>query len=238
VSCLASAGFLLLVRRGDQERRKENNDVNGLIFAIVGVLYAIVVGFVVTSQWQNVASARDAAQQEANGIVQVYWVAQALPADQRETVQNLCRQYAQEVREDEWPAMRHGRDPGTAGQVLLDRLSRNVHASSTPDAQAGQLNDALNNVFAGRQQRLNLARQNMSGMMWFVLIAGGMFTVALSCLFGVASRTAHLIMIMSLVATLGLLLYASYQLQYPFGPATDLGPDGMTSALRVFGTSQ
>jgi len=233
-SCLLAALVLLLIHRGDQERRKENNDVNGLIFAIVGVLYAIVVGFVVTSQWQNVGNARDAAQQESNGLVRVYWAAEALPSAQRENIRSLCQQYATEVRDDEWPAMRKGQVPSPAGQVLLDRLSRAVHAGNVPDPQAGQLDDALNSVFTGRQERLNLSRQNLSGMMWFVLIAGGLFTVALGYLFGVGSRIAHLVMIVSLVGTMGLLLYASYQLQYPFGPATGLGPDGMVSALRVF----
>ncbi|MGA8117925.1 MAG: hypothetical protein WCA46_30185 [Actinocatenispora sp.] len=236
LACLGSALLLLLLRRGaDQGHRKDMNDVNGLIFAIVGVLYAIVVGFVVTSQWQNVGSARDAGQREANGLVRVYWAAQQLPADQRASVQTLCRQYATVVRDQEWPAMRRADPAGPRGQALLDQLARTAHASGTPAAQVGSLDDALNTVYAGRQQRLDLAGQSLSGMMWFVMVAGGLFTVALTYLFGVAGRTAHLVMVVSLVGTIGLLLYASYQLQYPFGPATDLGPDGMVSALRLFG---
>ncbi len=238
LACITSGLLLLAVRRGaDQGSRKDNNDVNGLIFAIVGVLYAIVVGFVVTSQWQNVSSARDAAQQEANGLVRLYWVADELPAGQRDDIRALCDRYAREVSDDEWPDIRRGEATSTAGQSILSRLSSTVHAPTTPDAQADRLTDALDEVFTGRQQRLNLSRQNLSGMMWFVMIAGGVFTVALSYLFGVDSRPAHLIMVVSLVGTIGLLLYASYQLQYPFGPATDLGPDAMASALRVFGAA-
>lgn len=48
-------------------------------------------------------------------------------------------------------------------------------------------------------------------------------------------RREHLITVVSLVDTIGLLLYACFQLRYPFGPATDLGPNAMDSALRLFG---
>ncbi|GAA3515296.1 bestrophin-like domain [Actinocatenispora rupis] len=234
----AGAGLLLLLvyRAGDHERRERNNDVNGLVFAIVGVLYAIVVGFVVTSQWESVGNARDAAAQEANGLVQMYWAADALPAEQRTQVRADCLAYGRQVRDVEWPAMSAHETVPVQGQRILERLGRASRPpASASDSQSDQLRDALNTVFQNRQQRLALAHQNLSGMMWFVLFAGGLLTVALAYLFGVPGRIAHLIMVVSLVGTIGLLLYACFQLQYPFGPATDLGPTAMTSALRVFG---
>ncbi|HEY3501876.1 MAG TPA: hypothetical protein VGN37_03680 [Actinocatenispora sp.] len=236
-ACAGSALLLLLVyRAGDHERRERNNDVNGLVFAIVGVLYAIVVGFVVTSQWENVGAARDAAAQESNGLVQMYWAADALPADQRDAVRADCRAYARQVRDVEWPAMSGHRAVPGDGQRILDRLGRTARPpADASDTTADQLRGSLNTVFENRQQRLAMARQDLSGMMWFVLVAGGLLTVALSYLFGVPGRTAHLIMVVSLVGTIGLLLYACFQLQYPFGPATDLGPTAMASALGIFG---
>lgn len=239
LACLVSGGLLVLLHRsGSAASRQGNNDVNGLMFAIVGVLYAIVVGFVVTSQWENVGNARDAAAQEANGLVKVYWAAQVLPPAQRAEADSLCRQYAAVVRDKEWPAMSAHRTVGPQGQRLLTKLNRTIHAApDVPDTQAGQLNDAVDDVLQGRQQRLNLAHQSLSGMMWFVMVAGGVLTVALTYLFGVPGRLAHLVMVVALVGTLGLLLYASYQLQYPFGPATDLGPTGMRAALALFGNA-
>jgi hypothetical protein len=239
LACLVAGVLLLVVHRfGHVERRTPHNDVNGLVFAIVGVLYAIVVGFVVTSQWENVGAARDAAAQEANGLVRVYWAAEALPADQRTEIRTLCRQYAHTVQVSEWPAMARHRDVGGDGQRDLDRLSELVHSSTAAsDDQSGQLGTALDDVLQNRQQRLALAHQNLSGMMWFVMVAGGILTTALTYLFGVPGRAAHLIMVFSLVGTVGLLLYASWQLQYPFGPATDLRPVGMVTALHLFASS-
>jgi FtsH-binding integral membrane protein len=237
LACLG-AGILLAVvfRFGHVERRERHNDVNGLMFAIVGVLYAIVVGFVVTSQWENVSAAQDAAAQESNGLVRVYWAAEPLPASQRDDIRTLCRRYATTVRDTEWPEMaRHVAVDGD-GQQVLDHLAQQVHsADAANDDPNGQLGSALDDVLQNRQQRLALAHQNLSGMMWFVMVAGGMLTAALAYLFGVPGRLAHLVMVVALVGTVGLLLYASYQLQYPFGPATALRPTGMETALRLFG---
>lgn len=232
------AGILLAIvyRFGNVERREKHNDVNGLMFAIVGVLYAIVVGFVVTSQWENVTAAQDAASQEANGLVRVYWAAEPLPADQRDDIRALCRRYAGTVRNTEWADMSAHRPVTGDGQQLLDRLGRDVHTADAANADPnGQLGSALDDLLQNRQQRIALAHQNLSGMMWFVMVAGGLLTVALAYLFGVPSRLAHLVMVVALVGTVGLLLYASYQLQYPFGPATALRPSGMEAALRLFG---
>ncbi|GAA4205461.1 bestrophin-like domain [Actinocatenispora rupis] len=238
-ACVVAAVILLLVFRfGEHERRESNNDVNGLMFAIVGVLYAIVVGFVVTAQWENVGNARDAAAQEANGLVRLHWAAAALPADRAAQVRTLAQRYGTVVRDQEWPAMAAGRPVGPAGQRLLNQLA---HAAQPPgdlgDTQAGDLSAGIGDVLQGRQQRLTLARQNLSGMMWFVLVAGGVLTVALAYLFGVPNRVAHLVMVVSLVGTVTLLLYACFQLQYPFGPATHLRPTDLTSALRLLSAS-
>lgn len=238
LACLLAGVLLLLVFRfGDVERRAKHNDVNGLMFAIVGVLYAIVVGFVVTSQWQNVSAAQDAASQEANGVIRVYWAAEPLPAAQRDEIRVLCRRYASAVRYREWSDMSARRTVGGDGQQVLDQLGRAVHSADANNVDPnGQLGSAMDDVLQNRQQRLSLAHQSLSGMMWFVMVAGGLLTVALAYLFGVPGRLAHLIMVVALVGTVGLLLYASYQLQYPFGQATALRPSGMEAALRLFGT--
>lgn len=238
-ACLASAVLLILVNRlGDRTRREPNNDVNGLMFAIVGVLYAIVVGFVVTSQWEAVSDARDASAQEAHGVIRLYWAADALPADRQTRVRELCRDYAVEVRDTEWPAMLADRDVGTGGARLLNRLNAAAQPpADLSDTQAEQLSDALDGILQGRQQRLGLVHRDLSGMMWFVLIAGGVLTVAMAYLFGVPGHRAHLVMIVSLVGTLGLLLYACYQLQYPFGPATHLQPTQISAVVRLVDAS-
>jgi FtsH-binding integral membrane protein len=237
LACLGAGILLVLVHHfGDVEKREKHNDVNGLMFAIVGVLYAIVVGFVVTSQWQNVSAAQDAAAQESNGLVRVYWAAEPLPAQQRDDIRSLCRRYATTVKNGEWPQMAAHETVTGNGQQLLDRLGRDVHtATAADDDPNNQLGDALNDVLQNRQQRLALAHQNLSGMMWLVMLAGGVMTAALAYLFGVPSRLAHLVMVVALVGTVGLLLYASFQLQFPFGPATALRPTGMEAALRLFG---
>ncbi|HEY3502316.1 MAG TPA: hypothetical protein VGN37_05920 [Actinocatenispora sp.] len=236
---LAAALVLLIVFRvGQNERREANNDVNGLVFAIVGVLYAIVVGFVVTAQWEAVGNARSAAAQEANGLVRLYWAADALPADRRTEVRALARRYGAVVRDEEWPAMAAARPVGPDGQRLLNQLAGAAQPpAELGDTQAGDLSAGLGDVLEGRQERLTLATQDLSGMMWFVLIAGGVLTIALAYLFGVPNRAAHMVMVVSLVGTVALLLYASYQLQYPFGPATHLRPTDMTAALRLLGGS-
>lgn len=62
----------------------EHNDVVGFIIAVVGVIYAVLLGFVIIVTWENFTSAESIVGQEASTLRSIYRESAALPPEVRE----------------------------------------------------------------------------------------------------------------------------------------------------------
>ena len=75
-----SIGLMLLCRRRwGTSMLSLNNEVAGFKFAVVGVLYAVLLAFVVVAVWQNYSNTESAVRNEAKAIVDLDQLADELP---------------------------------------------------------------------------------------------------------------------------------------------------------------
>jgi hypothetical protein len=111
-ACLAAVVGLALVQRlVPATIRKEHNDVAGFIYAVLGVIYAVLLALVVIAVWEEFGRARVTVESEANALAEIFWLAHQLPEPEGRHLQELTRSYAEEVVEGEWPLMAQGRTP-------------------------------------------------------------------------------------------------------------------------------
>ena len=82
------------------------NDVSGQVFQLAGVLYAVLVAFVVV--WEQFGDAENATQAEASAIADLLRDSTAIPAAYRPEVQRSLVAYTEDVINDELPRMRRG----------------------------------------------------------------------------------------------------------------------------------
>jgi hypothetical protein len=79
-ACLVAVGGLTLVQRlVPATIRKEHNDVAGFIYAALGVIYAVLLALVVIAVWEEYQAASATAEQEANALAEIFWLAHRLP---------------------------------------------------------------------------------------------------------------------------------------------------------------
>lgn len=91
--------------------------------ATAGVIYAVLLGFVVIVSWENVSEAEDVVGQEASALRTMYRDSAAFPPVVREQIHTDVRDYAAAAVEDEWPAMARG-EPGSPETArVLDETS-------------------------------------------------------------------------------------------------------------------
>ncbi len=90
------------------ERLKLNNEVAGFIYAVIGVVYAVLLGFSALIVWEQYDKAQVIVEEEANKLADLYRNAQAFPDDVEKALEAGLRTYAQLVIEKEWPAMADG----------------------------------------------------------------------------------------------------------------------------------
>ncbi len=63
------------------ERLQTNNEVAGFKFATVGVLYAVLLAFVVVVVWQKYNDAENVVSQEAGALAAIYRISADLPPE-------------------------------------------------------------------------------------------------------------------------------------------------------------
>ena len=58
VGLAALAGLMLVQRLVPSQKRRQNNDVAGFIYAVMGVVYAVLLALVVIAVWEHFQKAR------------------------------------------------------------------------------------------------------------------------------------------------------------------------------------
>src|ERR687894_3034033 len=75
VSAAAVAGLALVQRLVSSEQRQQHNDVAGHVYAVLGVVYAVLLALVVIAVWEQYQGARETAESEANAVAEIAWLA-------------------------------------------------------------------------------------------------------------------------------------------------------------------
>jgi len=108
---LSIAGTLLVRRLASVEVLERHNDVAGFIYAVIGVVYAVLLGFAAITVWERYDRAQASVEQEANDLADLYRDAETFPANVRTQLKDQIRDYVRLVVQKEWPAMAVGKHP-------------------------------------------------------------------------------------------------------------------------------
>jgi hypothetical protein len=218
-ACAAVAGYLAVQHRWATELHKQQNDVAGFIYGIIGLAYGVLMASVVVAVWQEFTAAQLTTEQEANAVADLYEFSDDLPGASGARIRELAREYLQSVIDDEWPLLMRGQTSSRTTDVGME-LGRAVRAA-TPQSEREQaiFQQALTvdqTLRDSRRLRLFQSRSGLHPSLWVVLIAGGFLTVTFTYLFGLANTRAHALMIAALGGTIGGVLFMIQVTDYPF----------------------
>jgi hypothetical protein len=209
----------------------------------------VLLALVVIAVWEEYRAASETVEQEANAAADIFWLADRLPEPRGTHVQELVRSYAEEVVEHEWPLMEQGEVPlmtqveGTpAGWTIIDDIRKNIQNFEPRTKAEEQLYaeglDQVDTLADARRMRLVAAEEGVPGVLWAALIFGGMAAVGFTYLFGLESTWAHRLMVATLAAVIGLVLFTVGALEYPFSGGARIGTGAFELILGRFETSE
>jgi hypothetical protein len=227
----ASLGGLLLVHRSVALSTLErHNDVAGFIIAVVGVLYAVLLAFVVVVTWQSFDRAGQVASEEAQFVEGLYRDASVFGPQAGEIRRNLDA-YATFVATREWSAMGNHQHEDLRTDDALDGVWQ-AYRSLTPDGPTQQTFYAdsirrLNDLQKARADRLEASASQLPDALWGVLLAGAVITVGFTYFFGLANVRAQALMVTALAAMIGLTLFLIFSLDLPFSGDLAVQPNSM-----------
>jgi len=237
-SIAGALGFLWFLKHfWPSSQRRDHNDIIGWQVSVLGTTYAVIIGFMLYAVWTTLQTAEINADGEANCLVNVFRLANGLPAEQRAQVHKLARDYAETVINDEWPAMLAGRLNPSGHGVIQQLWSTVMQAKPATFSEQTSMNLTLSEISSmteHRRLRELQSQTQLPDILWGVLLVGGIITIMSSCLFGTENFKLHCVQVFSLTLLLSLALVAIADIDRPFQGAVHVNPRGFERARATF----
>lgn len=235
---LAMLGPVLIRRRVSLERLTTNNEVAGFKFAVVGVVYAVLLAFAVIVVWEKFSDAEHAVAQEAGAATALYRLANGI-SEGGSAVHGRVTAYLRAAIEDDWPAMALGRASPRGTQALNAAYAAVLSVEPRDDRTKIVLAEVfhqLDLVTQARRNRLVLASGVVPGIVWMVLFAGGFVTIGYTFFFGTENLRAQSLMTGMLAAIIFMGLFVIAVIDHPYTGEVRVLPEALHLVLEEFST--
>ena len=233
-----SLGGLLLVRRWIlAEDLKVQHDVADPLSQVVGMMFAVLLGFMVGDAMQRFAQARSIVQQEAASLGDVFRLADGFPTENKDRIRALCISYAEQTINDEWPKMAT-HQTSTVAWDTYRKLWKESVTVQPKDQGASNVQQTLLNCMVSladnHRMRVEALHNGLPMVLWVVLVIGGVATIVFTYFFSAHRLKIQMIMVsmVSLVICLNIFLLASYD--DPFSGDVKVGPTAFETDLKTF----
>ncbi len=226
----------IVVRLVPTDILKSHNELTGFIFAVVGVMYAVVLGFVAVGVWERFVDAETRTYDEASNLITVYRDAGMFEGGAQ--IRKDLRAYVDTEIRLGWPALQAGTNslPATNSvEVLSHEVRATVPSNPREVGLYPLMVSAMDEALLDRDARVSEDASGLNSVMWFVVFAGGFITIGFTYLFGFRQTMMQTAMIGTLALLIGLIIFLTTALDYPFRGAIHVGPDAFERAQYVLG---
>jgi hypothetical protein len=215
---ISITGLYLVRRAVPAQNLREDHDVAGFTFGVIGAFYGVVLAFVIVAAWQRFQNAQEKTQSEALALTNMYVLARGFEDPMRSDLIAAVRRYADQVVNSEWSAMAQASYEKSRGgedriwSVLLTYQPRNSRDQILLDkclADMGQLTDA-------RELRFMFYKDDLPSVIWIVIYVGCVITITFSYFFGTRRQRSQAIMCGTFAALIGLTILAVSELANPY----------------------
>jgi len=243
VTYLVAAGvYLVVTRLAVNERAKSFKAVSPGLLPPLGILFALLVGFIAVEVWNNFDKAKVAVAAEASALRDVVLLAGAFPDEQRKRIYAQINRHIDESVNKEWPEMAQQRAtlsilPTTLIEQLHDTLALKPANDSQRAAQPEMLK-ALHNALDARRQRIVISESGMGTVKWAGIMLQGLCTLIAIAMVHSDNRLTCAITL-TLFATgiaLSVLLIAAYG--RPFTGEISVGPELLKQVIASEATME
>jgi hypothetical protein len=236
-TALAMIGPRMVRHYVSLEELSANNEVAGFKFAVVGVLYAVLLAFAVIVVWEKFNDADAIVSREAGAAANVYRLSHGLDDASGAALRKSLSAYLNATIKDDWPAMEKGAESDAARKALdavYETLIPAVQKQSAGPIPAEILHQ-VDSVTMERRARIAAADGTVPSILWPVLFWGAAFTVGFTYFFGTQNMRAQTLMTGILAALIFSGLLVIIVIDQPFSGAVMVGPDALADVLTQFG---
>ena len=218
-TAVALAGLRYVRKKYPAEVLKENHEVAAIIFNAFGLLYGVVVAFVVFVTWSGYDDATKNLQMEANEADDIFHITEAYPDPARKMIQQALMDYVALVYNDELKRMSQGDISLHSNRAMATLITEfyQMDEKSVPNRELySESLRGMNKLAEYRRLRIFAGNNTIPSVIWVVLLIGGLITVSYTYFLGVKNIRAQYLMTAALTVTITLILVLIYILDHPF----------------------
>ena len=234
---ITALAIFIIQRVYPGDKHWEHQHVAGFVHALIGITYAVLLGFVAVGVWERFDVAEAMTFDEAGHWQVVYQDAIGIPGGAK--IRKLTREYLESVIKNEWPRMQSpddSRDPQTS--ILATHLHDTiVKINPKNSGQQNVQQDMLTNASAAsieRNARTVAYDSGVNPSVWFVLFAGAFLTIGFALFFEFSKKWLQYVMICSMATMIGAGLFLTLALDFPFRGDVSVSPEAYESTIQNF----
>ncbi len=231
-------GICLIRYFVDPKTLRSHHDVAGVVFTNLGVLYAVLVGFIVVNVQTRYDKIEQTIQVEASYIEELYQDSKVFSEQDKLRLRNGLYDYGISVIEDEWPIMAKGE---VLSMKTMKAMRELLQAYYDVDLQTTKQQlwysesiNKLNLLLNARLTRLMESKASLGTEIWSFLIIGGIVMVAFTWMFAPQYIFPHILMSSLLAASTAFMLFLIYSLDTAFSGTVSINPDAIEAVIKTF----
>jgi hypothetical protein len=147
----------------------------------LGILFALLVGFIAVEVWSNFDKAKAAVATEASALRAIVLLAGSFPDEQRTRIEALVNRHIEEAVQREWPAMAEQRAGlSTLPGPLIEELHETLALQPGDDSQRAALPEMVKAIHAAldaRRQRIVISQIEVGAIKWAGILLQGLCTL-------------------------------------------------------------
>jgi hypothetical protein len=223
---IACSVDLVVTSLAVNERAKGFKAVSPGMLPPLGILFALLVGFIAVEVWSNFDKAKAAVATEASALRAVVLLAGAYPDEERMRIYGLINRHIDESVNKEWPEMvQHRVTLAALPTALIEALHDTLALKPADDSQRAaqpEMVKEIHTALDARRQRIVISESALGTVKWVGILLQGLCTLVAIAMVHSDNRLA-LAITLTLFATgiaLSVLLIAAYS-----RPFTSVGPE-------------
>lgn len=223
---ISVTGLHIVRRKFGHEVLKENHEVAAIIFNAFGILYAVVIAFVVFVVWSHYDDAGKNLELEASQAADIFYTSRAFPDSTSRQIKQALFEYTTSVVNDELNTNTDGSSSTktvTAIRKLMG-IFLGMDVKTLPNQVVYEESfKRFNDLAQYRRLRVFAAGDSVPLVIWIVLLTGSFIMVSYTYFFGIKKVLPQSLMTSALAITLSLILFLVFILDHPFTGTSSVG---------------
>jgi hypothetical protein len=169
---LTTAGiYWVVMKLAVGDRARAFKAVSPGMLPPLGILFALLVGFIAVEVWNNFDKAKLAVATEASALRAVVLLSGNFPDEQKTRIHALIDRHIEESINKEWPAMAHQRATLSTlrANALIEALQDVLSLKPADDTQRiaqPEIMKALETAMDARRQRIVVSQSSVGTVKW------------------------------------------------------------------------